>query len=161
MTIARIGPEHDPLLRGLFSRYLADMAEWFAFDPATAYDAAAIWTPSNEVYLARVNGTPAGFALLGPAPDHGAAYDVHEFFVMSEFRRAGLGQRMAQHVWDAHPGSWLVRVLQANQPAAAFWRTAVNNYTKGTHVEESRQINGRAWSYFTFSADPHFLTTYQ
>jgi len=78
------------------------------------------------------------------------AHDVHEFFVLRRFRRNGFGQRMATLLWNERAGEWLVRVLDANAPAVAFWRTAVSSYAGGCYQEEERIVNGRPWRFLRF-----------
>jgi predicted acetyltransferase len=157
LTIAKIGPESDDFLRNLFQRYLHDMAQWFDVeaepDGSYAYDFSSIWK-NYDVYLAKVDDANAGFALVGSAAEWIAdsyARDVHEFFVMHEFRRAGVGQRMATCVWNKYPGEWLVRVLEANTPAVLFWRASVSHYS---HKEETHHVGGRPWRFFRFTSFP-------
>jgi predicted acetyltransferase len=97
------------------------MAEWFEFDAATAYDSSFQWERGCIAYLATLDERPAGFALIGPA-EGGAIHDVHEFFVLPESQRSGVGRAMAVRVWDEHAGEWRVRVIEANSSATAFWR---------------------------------------
>jgi predicted acetyltransferase len=154
-TISKIGPESGGVLRTLFQHYLHDMAEWFEVeaepDGSYAYDFSSIWK-TYDVYLAKIDDAHAGFALVGSAAEWIAdrhARDIHEFFVMREFRRAGVGQRMATFVWNKYPGDWLVRVLEANTPAVLFWRASVSHYP---HKEETHHVGGRAWRFFRFTS---------
>ena len=126
LSISKIGPEFDVALRDLFQHYMRDMSEWFE---ANACDASAILEKGYDAYLAKVGDSPAGFALVGSAGEWAggmSAYDVHEFFVLREFRRRGVGHSMAALIWDERPGPWLVRVLEANGPAVLFWRNAIS-----------------------------------
>jgi len=171
LSFAKIGPESDPVLREVFQYYLHDMAEWFEVetgpDGSYVYDTSAIWEKGYGVYLAKVGKSVVGFALVGSARDWlsegniqsdiqsevlGGAYDVHEFFVLRGFRRGGVGQRMAAHIWNEHPGEWLVRVLEANAPAVAFWRTAISGHARRVCKEENRLVNGRPWVFFRFTS---------
>jgi predicted acetyltransferase len=150
LSISKIGPEADAQLRNLFEHYLRDMAKWFEVD---TYDTSLIWTNGYDVYLAKVGESLAGFALVGSAVEwlgDIGAHDVHEFFVIREFRRSGCGQRMATLVWNEFPGDWLVRVFELNAPAVLFWRAAISSYSRGSYTEEGRVVNGRAWRFFRF-----------
>jgi predicted acetyltransferase len=161
LAISRIGPESDILLRNLFEHYCHDMSEWFDVDTGAdgsySYDTASVWASEQEVYLATVGTSIAGFALIGTGThwlgDIGAR-DIHEFFVLRKFRRRGIGKQMAALLWNEHPGEWLVRVLEANAPAVLFWRTAISGYTlgscQGSFQEERRVIDGRSWIFFRF-----------
>jgi predicted acetyltransferase len=158
ISIAAVGRESNALLSNLFEFYMHDMAEWFRFDTSPDgrynYDLAAHWDRGDRAYLARVDGAPAGFALVGPTPewlDDPTAADVGEFFVIRRYRHLGLGDRLAHTIWDAQPGRWRVRVFEGNVPAVPFWRRIIGAYTNHTHTEERRFNNGRHWAVFGFS----------
>jgi predicted acetyltransferase len=157
LSISKVGPEAEFVLRNLFEHYLHDMSEWFEIDTKAdgsySYDTSSIWRDGYEAYLAKVGDSITGFALVGSAAewlgDIGAC-DVHEFFVLRRFRRSGIGQRMATLLWNERPGEWLVRVLEANVPAVPFWRSTISRYSGGLYKEEERVINGCAWQFFRF-----------
>ena len=157
LSISKIGPESNALLRNLFEHYIHDMSEWFEIDTKAdgsySYDTSSVWANGYHAYLAKVGDSIAGFALVGSAQewlgDIGAC-EVHEFFVMRRFRRSGCGRNMARLVWNQYPGEWLVRVLEANAPAVLFWRTAIASHSRGSHKEEIRIVNGRPWRFFRF-----------
>jgi predicted acetyltransferase len=156
LSLSKIGPESDLVLRNLFEQYLHDMAEWFEFDTkpdgSYSYDASSIWESGYDAYLAKVGDSLAGFALVGSAVEwlgDVGSHDVHEFFVIRRFRRNGFGQRMATLLWNERPGEWLVRAMGANGPAVLFWRTTISRYSRGSY-EEERIVNGRPWRFFTF-----------
>jgi GNAT superfamily N-acetyltransferase len=101
-SISRIGPESDVVLRNLFEHYIHDMAEWFEIDTRAdgsySYDTSPIWENGWDAYLAKIDDSIAGFALVGSAaewPGDTGTHDVREFFVIRRFRRRGFGQRMA------------------------------------------------------------------
>jgi predicted acetyltransferase len=133
------------------------MSEWFDVDTGPdgrySYDTALVWENENEAWLAKVGDSIAGFATIGPGThwlgDIGA-HDVHEFFVLRKFRRHGVGRNMARFLWNEHPGEWLVRVLEANAPAIAFWRREISIYSPDSCAEEEHIVNGRPWKYFRF-----------
>jgi predicted acetyltransferase len=116
------------------------MAEWFEIDTnsdgSCSYDTSLVWEKGYDAYLAKVGDSIAGFALVGPAAEwlgESGAYDVHEFFVIRRYRRRGFGQTIATLLWDERPGEWLVRVPEANAPAAAFWRTAISSCSRRSY----------------------------
>src|SRR5882672_8214340 len=101
---------------------------------AIPYDTSVIWEKGYDAYLAKVGDSVAGFALVGSADEYLSevgAHDVHEFFVLRRFRRDGIGRQMAIHLWNKYRGEWLVRVLEANAPALAFWRAAIAGFPLG------------------------------
>lgn len=127
LAISKMGPESDALLRNLTEHYCYDMSEWFELNPGAdgryAYDTASVWEKGYEAYLAKVGDSIAGFALIGSGDEWLGgigAHDVHEFFVMRRFRRHGVGRGIAAFLWKEYPGEWLIRVLEANEPAITF-----------------------------------------
>ena len=157
LVISKIGPESDVLLRNLFEHYCHDMSEWFALDTGAdgrySYDTASVWANGYDAYLAKIDDSIAGFALIGSANewlDDVHARDVHEFFIMRKFRRRGMGRSMARFLWNKYPGEWLVRVLEANAPAVTFWRCEISSYCVGSDGEMPHIVNGRPWKFFRF-----------
>ena len=160
LVISRIWPESDLVLRNLFEHYIHDMAEWFEIDTKAdgsySYDTSVVWVNGYEAYLAKTGDAIAGFAIVGSAVEwlgDTGAYDMHEFFVIRRFRRNGFGRKMATLLWNEHPGEWLVRVLESNEPAVVFWRTAISAYSGGSYEEERRIVNERRWRFFRFVSD--------
>jgi predicted acetyltransferase len=154
LSISKIGPDSDLVLRNLFEFYVHDMTEWFDIDTKAdgsfSYDTSLIWKNGDDAYLLKVGESIAGFALVGSAVGDSGVQDVREFFVLRKFRRSGIGRKMAMLVWDAHPGEWLVRVLELNAPAVLFWRAAIESQVRGSYEEELRIVNGRQWRFFRF-----------
>jgi predicted acetyltransferase len=157
LVISKIGPDSDALLRNLAEHYCHDMSEWFDLntgdDGRYTYDTASIWAKGYEAYLAKVDHSIAGFAIVGLASewlDDFGARDVHEFFIMRKFRRRGIGRSMVRFLWDQYPGAWLVRVLEANAPAVSFWRCEISSYSVGSYGEVEHIVNGRRWKFFRF-----------
>jgi len=146
------------------------MSEWFDLnteaDGRYSYDTVSVWAKGYHAYFAKVDGSIAGFALIGLANewlDALGAHDVHEFFILRKFRRRSIGRTMARFLWDEYPGEWLVRLLEANAPAAAFWRCEISSYSVGLYGEAEHMINGRRWKFFRFmsnQAKPRPLSTW-
>lgn len=158
LSISKLSPESERLLRNLFEHYLHDMSEYFEVDTerdgSYSWDTSKYWTQGDHVYLAKAGDSIAGFAIVGSAAEwlgDTGAHDVHEFFILRRFRRSGAGRQLAEHIWNAHhPGAWLVRVFEGNRPAVPFWRNAIAAYTSGAYQEEHRLIKGRDWRFFHF-----------
>ncbi|HVM95830.1 MAG TPA: GNAT family N-acetyltransferase, partial [Candidatus Acidoferrales bacterium] len=107
LTIDRVGREANDILVNLFEHYLHDMAEWFHFDVGSdgryAYDMSPHWQNNDPVYLARVHGALAGFALISSAKqwtNDPVSLDVREFFVIRRHRRSGVGQALIRKIWN-------------------------------------------------------------
>ena len=113
-------PESDVLLRNLFEHYIHD-AEWFEIDTITTH----------------------------PWYGRRATTRIWQRLVIQSLASPGwIGSGVAGRDW--RPGDWLVRVLEANAPAASFWRTAISSYSGGSWEEEGRIVNGLPWRFFRF-----------
>jgi len=160
MEVVQVDRSHDRALRNLLNLYLHDMAEWFLFDPDEngqyTYATETIWESGADVYFAYQGRIPIGFGLVASAAaytDEPGAMDLEEFFVIRPHRRSGVGRALATHLWDRHPGPWLVRVYQRNLPAVPFWRSAISAYTEGQFSEQVVTVRDRPWSYFSFNGN--------
>ena len=85
--------------------------------------------------LLRIDGHPAGFALVKRITDTPATFDMGEFFIARQYRRLGFGSSVATTLFDRFAGAWDVREMPMNTPAQAFWRTIIANYTGGVFTE--------------------------
>jgi len=133
--------------------YIYDMAEHLGwhFPPDGLFDSADrfanywgkpgpnAWPPEwrGHPFLIRVDGHPAGFALIKQIG--GATFDMGEFFVGRQHRRRSLGRSAAIALFEKFRGDWEVREIPANVPAQAFWRRIIGDYTRGAFTE-SREI---------------------
>lgn len=159
LRMQQVDRSADPVLRNLFEHYLHDMAEWFGFDTredgAYGYPTDQLWDQGCDVFLAYSALVPVGFAIVngaGARVPGATGRDLKEFFVVRRYRRDGVGDAFARHVWDQYPGPWLVRVYQGNLTALPFWRRVVADYTGGNFRESQHRADGRDWTYFTFDS---------
>lgn len=99
----------------------------------------------RHAFVIRAGGKLAGFVLLRQTRSAagGLAMDVSEFFVMRRYRRQGVGEDVARHIFDRFPGKWEVRELERNLPAQAFWRRVIDRYTGG-RFEDGGWDDGQA-----------------
>lgn len=94
--------------------------------------------PDRHVFLGRVEGRWAGFALVSRhsyLSDEGDVMEISEFFVMRKYRGQGIGDALARHVFDLFPGKWELQVTPNNKRALSFWRRVVGAYTGGRYNE--------------------------
>lgn len=111
------------------------MARWFADDTA-------------HPLLILKNDKPTGFALVSRPPRNQREtidYRMAEFFVCLSARRLGVGKDAARLIFDRFTGTWEITEFLYNEPAVAFWRTIVHDYTQGRFSEsrsngEVRQV---------------------
>ena len=141
------------VVQNLFAFYVHDLSEFGRWDvgddgrfalPASLANywngppvAGSRWSAGwhGFPYLLRVEGKPAGFALVKRIAADPATFDMGEFFVLRKFRRDGVGKQAAGALFDRHPGRWEVREIPANTPAQAFWRRIIADYTRGVFTE--------------------------
>src|SRR5258706_2863207 len=109
LSFLKSGSQPEAALRNLFQHYLRDMAEWFEVDAnpdgSYAYDISAIWEKGFETYLAKVDDSVAGFALVRSADEwlgEVDAHDLHPFFVLRGFRRCRVWRHLPTHKWNRH-----------------------------------------------------------
>jgi predicted acetyltransferase len=86
-------------------------------------------------FLLRMDGHPAGFALVKRTSDTPATFDMGEFFIARQYRRRGFGHGVATALFDRFAGAWEVREMPVNEPAQAFWRKIIADYTAGAFTE--------------------------
>jgi predicted acetyltransferase len=96
--------------------------------------------------LIRVDDRLAGFALLNQwsALQRPLDHAVAEFFVLRKYRRARVGMRAAQRLFQHYPGWWEVPVAFYNQPALLFWRRTIEAVAAGTMQEYAG--DGKRWA---------------
>lgn len=145
------------LFQNLLQHYYYDMSEWFGFDSQEdgnfSIDLEIYRQEGRKIFLAFSGKLPIGFAVVQSAANVTGEFegsDVKEFFILRKFRRTGAGQALADNIWDAFPGDWLVRVYGKNRPAIPFWRTTIAAYTSERFEETERSLDGEAWIYFQF-----------
>ena len=82
----------------------------------------AYWSDDDRhAYVLRVDGRPAGFALVRL----GDPTEMAEFFVVRSHRRSGVGASAAREVFASHHGDWRVSEVAGNPAAVAFWRSVI------------------------------------
>jgi predicted acetyltransferase len=145
-TIHPARDEDFDLLGRLLQLYLHDFSEHTGWDVDEdglfhyAWLDAYREEPGRHAYVLRVEGRPAGFALVREAE----RIHMAEFFVLRKYRRAGVGLAAARHLLAAHAGPWSITQLASNPEATAFWRRAIT-----VPFEETVQAGGTVEQRFT------------
>jgi len=102
------------------------------------------WTEDDRfAYFIEVDGKLAGLVMVSNHRDEGdpeTDHQITEFFVMYKYRRSGVGKQAFFQVLDIHRGRWGLLWHPKNIISDKFWRSVVNEYTKGkfTLAEPSR-----------------------
>jgi predicted acetyltransferase len=87
-------------------------------------------------YILRVDGVPAGFAMIITAGDplpEGVDYELLAFHITPKYRRKGIGRIAAHQLFDLYKGTWAVFELEDNLPARWFWEQVIGEYTNGNY----------------------------
>lgn len=146
IDIVKATTEDFAVVKNLVPYYIYDMSEFMGWD----CNAEGRWDgcdelpdywkePDHHPFLIKVNQSVAGFAMIRRFPDELDRYEVGEFFVARKFKRQRIGKRCAFWLFDAFPGKWIVRVLDANSGARSFWDSVIREYTDGAMIQTSEQ----------------------
>jgi len=103
--------------------------------------------PRLRAFLFLVDGDYAGFGLVDPdvsLPEN--EFWMGQFFVMKRYRRTGVGTKGARFIFDRFRGKWEVGQMPLNDPARAFWRRTIGEYTNGNFVEH--ELHDDRWDGF-------------
>ena len=146
VEILPAAPQHRSVLRHLYELYCHDFSEMTGEDVTeagtyTGDEFLANWPETSwHPFLVKVDSQWAGCAwvvtgksYVTPVADH---IWMDEFFVMRKYRRQGIGERVAVHLFDRFPGTWEVGEIASNVNAQAFWRKVVGRYTGGQFEEK-------------------------
>ena len=165
ISLDRATEADSVLLANLLELYIHDMSEVFPHvemgpDGRFGYRRLPLyWSEPDRrfAFLIRCNGRIGGFVLVtrgSPAVSDPDVLDVAEFFVARQYRRSGVGRQAAFLLWSQLPGKWIVRVLQGNRGALAFWRDAVAAFTGGAFDESTLSHPPGDRREFTFESGP-------
>ena len=100
--------------------------------------------PSRKAYIVKVDKEIAGFVLLYQTDmQPNTKWNIGEFFILARFQRRGIGQLVAQQIWQDHIGPWEVTVIPENQRALQFWRKAIKSVFNNNFIEETKLKEGR------------------
>ena len=95
------------------------------------------WNESGRFpYFIRVDNKLAGLVFVRNCCEYNKLSNPHtiaEFFIMQKYRRKGIGKTVATKVFDMHNGGWEVTQWAGNIPAQMFWKSVVDEYTKGEY----------------------------
>ena len=114
---------------------------------------AAMLEKGAQAWLAEINGTPIGYALLIPEPELDAAIagdvELKKIYVLSRFQGSGTAQRLFAEVMDAAKGNkrLLLGVKDDNHRAIAFYKK------QGFEVIGTRRfdVGGKLYDDFVFA----------
>lgn len=139
VSVTPAGEAERRLIEGLFQFYLYDFSEMeppedtnLVFEENGRYrpfpPLATYWEEADRwPLLVRVDGRPAGFALINTHSHKGGrvARNMGEFFIARKYRAGGIAAEALRQVLERHPGRWEVAVVARNARALAFWPRAL------------------------------------
>lgn len=79
----------------------------------------------NRAYLLRVDGKPAGFALVETVPFEGR--EISEFadlFVLPKYRRLGLASAATTRIVINSAEPWLLAIFRSDGEAMRYWKSS-------------------------------------
>lgn len=153
------------LVSNLLELYIHDMSEVFSHvelgpDGRFGYSKLPLyWSEPDQrfAFLIRCDGRVAGFVLAtrgSPVVPDPNVFDVAEFFVLRQYRREGTGREAASQLWHRLRGRWIVRVLEKNRAALAFWRNTIGTFTGGRFDERRSTTGPNDWRVLSFDTSP-------
>ena len=113
-----------PLLSSMLERNLSELGAPRKYPYLESY-----WSdPARYPFLIMSAGQVAGFALVRRLNARNEL-EMAEFYVVPEFRRAGIGRAAAQALFARFPVKWRVSVLDSNTVGGLFWSQVVPSET--------------------------------
>lgn len=138
IQVERVPLKDKPILENLLSMYCY---EWSQYDKSDVnsqgsygYRIDEYWENDNfHPFFVKVDGVLAGFVLVNNEFDIHTDYDyaMAEFFIMYKYRLSGIGQYVANTIFDRFHGKWELKRHPHNTASVAFWDKVVDAYTQG------------------------------
>jgi predicted acetyltransferase len=118
-----------PRLRDILTDYLAELSRYG--EVSVDYPFFDSYWHDNDrwPYMIEADGQLAGFALVNTwsPSQRGTDFAVAEFYILPDFRRAGVGRRAFAALLHKHRGVWELSVVSKNEAAKAFWQRTIAN----------------------------------
>ncbi|WP_053366359.1 GNAT family N-acetyltransferase [Bacillus sp. FJAT-27245] len=99
------------------------------------FDLTAYWEDSGyHPFFIKLGEELIGFALVSTGHE-GNPNAIEEFHVIRKYNGFGYGRQAALKIFAMFPGTWRITQIEANDPAKAFWRKVIGQYTNGNYTE--------------------------
>ena len=135
--------DEEAMLLDLWQLYMADLAEFretsitvnghYRDDRMRTYFA----YDEHWAYQILHHGDLAGFALIRKSEP--GTYLLGEFFILSEFRKRGVGTAAVTEILRKFNGNWQIPFQCNNPNAATFWRKTIASL--GYSARESAELD--------------------
>ena len=147
--------EYKNVIKNLMQFYIYDFSEYIKYDVEDdglfkAYpNLEEYWKEVDYrfPYIIKKDEKYVGFVLVRViGSEERSCFSIAEFFIMKKYRLQGIGKIITEEIFNMHKGKWEVYQMESNQPAHAFWKRVIDEYTKGQFTE--RLVEGRRIQYF-------------
>jgi predicted acetyltransferase len=143
MELIKASLEHKAVIKNLMQLYMYDFSEFIDIEVEVDGLFAAYknlddyWNDVNRFpYIIQQGEKPIGFVFVRHVKEQQCNhFSIAEFFVMKRYRRTGTGTAVADRLFDLHKGQWEVFQKETNIPAQLFWKSVIDEYTKGDFTE--------------------------
>lgn len=146
IQVVKATSEDKQLIRNFMQFYMYDFTEFMhlAIQPDGLFQSYPqlddYWVDSDRFpYLIKDESVPVGFVFVRWT---GNFFSIAEFFILRQYRRAGVGSSAAREVFKKHKGPWQVFQIERNKPAQQFWQKVIARYSNG---EFSNNFESGKW----------------
>ncbi|MGC4038993.1 MAG: GNAT family N-acetyltransferase [Chitinophagaceae bacterium] len=136
------------VIKNLLQLYIYDFTEYIDMNVdenglfKLHVDLNEYWTEEDKhAYLIKQEGKYAGFALVKMVILPTRHHSIAEFFILKKYRKKGIGQAVAEKIFDSHPGEWEVHQTENNVAAQKFWNSVIARYTDSNYSDHF--LNGK------------------
>ncbi|MFK7946994.1 MAG: GNAT family N-acetyltransferase [Saprospiraceae bacterium] len=134
IQFSKVKLDKKPILRNLLSEYLIEMN---LNDDYPYFD--NYWIEKNRTPLIiQSNNRIIGFVLINDFilnHDFQADKSIAEFYIKPDFRRKGIGRKVAFQLFKTYQGKWEIRQQLDNQTAQLFWLQVISEFTDGNFTD--------------------------
>ncbi len=150
VSLIKAHEEDHPVIQNMARFYVYDMSRFCGHLPGwecpddglfECFDLKDYFTHPNHAFFIMVGKEKAGFAFInkiGSTLD--VDWNVGDFFILAKFQKSGIGQEIAETIFQKYPGIWEVASIPENSRALYFWRKVVSSYTNGKFSEEEKIV---------------------
>jgi predicted acetyltransferase len=143
--------DEEAKLLNLWQLYMADLSEFrepsITVNGRYCDDRMRTYFAYDEHWAYQIlhHGDLAGFALIRKSEPE--TYLIGEFFILSEFRKRGVGTAAVTEILRKFHGNWQIPFQNENPKAAKFWRQTIGKL--GYSASESIQATDVLLSFTT------------
>ncbi len=152
IKIEKIENKDKSVLNNLFQLYLHDITASLSMDVNEhglfEYNEIDYYFNNDSkhfAYFIKVSGNIAGFVLIDDnfmvLTKDNNNFDLSEMFVLNAYKGKGIGNIVANKVFDMHKGTWEVKPVPRSEGAKRFWERTIKEYTKDNYKTEFPKLN--------------------